>query len=168
MLYGYGGFNVSLTPAFSIANAVWMENGGLCLPSLRGGGEYGKNGMMQELKCKKQNVFDDFIAAAEYLIAQNILPQIFLLLWWVKWRFASRCNHDTASRIDESRFAGSGSDGHVALPFTAGAGWAYDYGTAQDSKEMFEYIKGYSPVHNVKAGTHYPATMVTTGITMTE
>jgi hypothetical protein len=76
--------------------------------------------------------------------------------------------YDAASRIDESGIASSRSNGHVALPyFTAGAGWAYDYGTAQDSEEMFEYIKGYS-VHNVKAGTHYPATMVTTEITMIE
>jgi hypothetical protein len=82
------------------------------VPSLRGGGEYGKNGTMQEPKCKSK-MYLMISLPRQNLIAQNILPQIFLPLWWVKWRFASRCNHDTASRIDESRFAGSGSDGHV-------------------------------------------------------
>lgn len=166
MLYGYGGFNISLTPSFSIANAVWMENGGVyAVPNLRGGGEYGKKWHDAGTKMQKQNVFDDFIAAAEYLIAQKYTSSDFLAL-----RGGSNggllVGATMTQRPDLMK---------VALPavgvmdmlryhtFTAGAGWSYDYGTAQDSKEMFEYIKGYSPVHNVKIGTHYPATMVTTG-----
>lgn len=166
MLYGYGGFNVSLTPSFSIANAVWMENGGVyAVPNLRGGGEYGKKWHDAGTKMQKQNVFDDFIAAAEYLIAQKYTSPSYLAI-----RGGSNggllVGATMTQRPDLMR---------VALPavgvmdmlryhtFTAGAGWAYDYGTAQDSKEMFSYIKGYSPVHNVKTGVQYPATMVTTG-----
>ena len=166
MLYAYGGFNVSLTPSFSIANAVWLENGGVyAVPNLRGGGEYGKKWHDAGTKMQKQNVFDDFIAAAEYLIAQKYTSSNFLAI-----RGGSNggllVGATMTQRPDLMK---------VALPavgvmdmlryhtFTAGAGWAYDYGTSQDSKEMFEYIKGYSPVQNVKAGTKYPATMVTTG-----
>ncbi|EIA09714.1 prolyl oligopeptidase family serine peptidase [Flavobacterium frigoris] len=166
MLYAYGGFNVSLTPSFSISNAVWMENGGVfAVPNLRGGGEYGKKWHDAGTKMQKQNVFDDFIAAAEYLIAQKYTSSDFLAV-----RGGSNGGLLVGATMTQRPELMK-----VALPavgvmdmlryhtFTAGAGWAYDYGTAQDSKEMFEYIKGYSPVHNVKAGTHYPATMVTTG-----
>jgi prolyl oligopeptidase len=166
MLYGYGGFNISLTPSFSIANAVWMENGGVyAVPNLRGGGEYGKKWHDAGTKMQKQNVFDDFIAAAEYLIAQKYTSSDFLAI-----RGGSNGGLLVGATMTQRPELMK-----VALPavgvmdmlryhtFTAGAGWAYDYGTAQDSEEMFEYIKGYSPVHNVKAGTHYPATMVTTG-----
>ena len=166
MLYGYGGFNVSLTPSFSIANAVWMENGGVyAVPNLRGGGEYGKKWHDAGTKMQKQNVFDDFIAAAEYLIAEKYTSSQYLAI-----RGGSNggllVGATMTQRPDLMK---------VALPavgvmdmlryhtFTAGAGWAYDYGTAQDSKEMFSYIKGYSPVHNIKKGIQYPATMVTTG-----
>ncbi len=150
ILYGYGGFNISLTP--SVAN-------------LRGGGEYGKKWHDAGIKMQKQNVFDDFIAAAEYLIAQKYTSSDFLAI-----RGGSNggllVGATMTQRPDLMK---------VALPavgvmdmlryhtFTSGAGWAFDYGTSQDSKEMFEYIKGYSPVNNVKKGTHYPATMVTTG-----
>jgi prolyl oligopeptidase len=166
ILYGYGGFNISLTPGFSISNAVWMENGGIyAVANLRGGGEYGKKWHDAGTKLKKQNVFDDFIAAAEYLIAQKYTSPDFLAI-----RGGSNggllVGATMTQRPDLMK---------VALPavgvmdmlrynaFTAGAGWAFDYGTAQDSKEMFEYLKGYSPVQNVKKGVHYPATMVTTG-----
>lgn len=166
MLYGYGGFNVSLTPSFSISNAVWMENGGVyAVANLRGGGEYGKKWHDAGTKLQKQNVFDDFIAAAEYLIAQKYTSADYLAI-----RGGSNggllVGATMTQRPDLMK---------VALPavgvmdmlrynaFTAGAGWAFDYGTSQDNKEMFEYLKGYSPVHNVKQGTHYPATMVTTG-----
>ena len=166
MLYGYGGFNVSLTPSFSIANAVWMENGGVyAVPNLRGGGEYGKKWHDAGTKMQKQNVFDDFIAAAEYLIAQKYTSSQYLAI-----RGGSNGGLLVGATMTQCPDLMK-----VALPavgvmdmlryhtFTAGAGWAYDYGTAQDSKEMFSYIKGYSPVHNVKAGVKYPATMVTTG-----
>ncbi|WP_370628682.1 prolyl oligopeptidase family protein [Flavobacterium sp. SOK18b] len=166
MLYGYGGFNVSLTPSFSIANAIWMENGGVyAVPNLRGGGEYGKKWHDAGTKMQKQNVFDDFITAAEYLIAQKYTSSQYLAI-----RGGSNGGLLVGATMTQRPELMK-----VALPavgvmdmlryhtFTAGAGWAYDYGTAQDSKEMFSYIQGYSPVHNVKTGTQYPATMVTTG-----
>ncbi|MFB0942730.1 MAG: prolyl oligopeptidase family serine peptidase [Patiriisocius sp.] len=166
ILYGYGGFNISLTPSFSITNAVWMEQGGVyAVANLRGGGEYGKKWHDAGTKLQKQNVFDDFIAAAEYLISEKYTSSDYLAI-----RGGSNggllVGATMTQRPDLIK---------VALPavgvldmlryhtFTAGAGWAYDYGTAQQSKEMFEYLKAYSPVHNVAPGTKYPATMVTTG-----
>ena len=166
ILYAYGGFNVSLTPSFSVSNAVWLEQGGIyAVANLRGGGEYGKEWHDAGTQLKKQNVFDDFIAAGEYLIAQKYTSSDFLAV-----RGGSNggllVGAVMTQRPDLMK---------VALPavgvldmlryhtFTAGAGWAYDYGTAEDSKEMFDYLKGYSPVHNVKAGVKYPATLVTTG-----
>jgi prolyl oligopeptidase len=166
ILYGYGGFNISLTPSFSIANAVWMENGGiLAVPNLRGGGEYGKEWHDAGTKLQKQNVFDDFIAAAEYLIAEKYTSSNFLAI-----RGGSNGGLLVGAVMTQRPDLAK-----VALPavgvldmlryhtFTAGAGWAYDYGTAQDSKEMFEYLKGYSPLHTIKNGVQYPATLVTTG-----
>lgn len=166
MLYAYGGFNISLTPSFSIANAVWLENGGVyAVPNLRGGGEYGKKWHNAGTQLQKQNVFDDFIAAAEYLIQEKYTSSEKLAI-----RGGSNggllVGATMTQRPDLMK---------VALPavgvldmlryhtFTAGAGWAYDYGTAEDSKEMFTYLKGYSPLHNVKEGVSYPATMITTG-----
>ncbi|MBA0882757.1 prolyl oligopeptidase family serine peptidase [Flavobacterium undicola] len=166
ILYGYGGFNISLTPSFSIANAVWLENGGiLAVPNLRGGGEYGKEWHDAGTKLQKQNVFDDFIAAAEYLIAEKYTSSNFLAI-----RGGSNGGLLVGAVMTQRPDLAK-----VALPavgvldmlryhtFTAGAGWAYDYGTAQDSKEMFEYLKGYSPLHTIKNGVQYPATLVTTG-----
>jgi prolyl oligopeptidase len=166
ILYAYGGFNVSLTPSFSIVNSIWLEQGGIyAVPNIRGGGEYGKKWHIAGTKMQKQNVFDDFIAAGEYLIANNYTSSDYLAI-----RGGSNggllVGATMTQRPDLMK---------VALPavgvmdmlryhtFTAGAGWAYDYGTSEDSKEMFEYLKGYSPVHNVKEGVAYPATLVTTG-----
>ena len=166
ILYGYGGFNISLTPAFSIANAVWMEQGGIfAVPNLRGGGEYGRKWHDAGTKMQKQNVFDDFIAAAEYLIAKNYTSSNYLAI-----RGGSNGGLLVGAVMTQRPDLAK-----VALPavgvldmlryhtFTAGAGWAYDYGTAEDSKEMFDYLKNYSPVHNVKTGIAYPATLITTG-----
>ncbi|MCW2118180.1 prolyl oligopeptidase family serine peptidase [Flavobacterium sp. 7A] len=166
ILYGYGGFNISLTPSFSISNAVWMENGGIfAVPNLRGGGEYGKKWHDAGTQQHKQNVFDDFIAAAEYLIANNYTSTPYLAI-----RGGSNGGLLVGAVMTQRPDLMQ-----VALPavgvldmlryhtFTAGAGWAYDYGTAQDSKEMFDYLKDYSPVHNVKSGVAYPATLITTG-----
>lgn len=166
ILYGYGGFNVSLTPSFSIGNAVWMEQGGVyAVPNLRGGGEYGKKWHDAGTQMKKQNVFDDFIAAAEYLIAEKYTSSDFLAI-----RGGSNGGLLVGATMTQRPELMK-----VALPavgvldmlryhtFTAGAGWAYDYGTSEQSKEMFEYLKAYSPVHNVKDGVAYPATLVTTG-----
>ncbi len=166
LLYGYGGFNISLTPSFSIANAVWMEQGGIyAVPNLRGGGEYGKEWHDAGTKMKKQNVFDDFIAAAEYLIKEKYTSSDYLAV-----RGGSNGGLLVGAAMTQRPDLMK-----VALPavgvmdmlryhtFTAGAGWAYDYGTAEDSKEMFDYLYSYSPVHNIKQGVEYPATMVTTG-----
>ncbi|UZD38985.1 prolyl oligopeptidase family serine peptidase [Capnocytophaga ochracea] len=166
LLYGYGGFNVSLMPTFSVANAVWLELGGVyAVPNLRGGGEYGKQWHDAGTKMQKQNVFDDFISAAEYLIKEKYTSAQYLAI-----RGGSNggllVGATMLQRPDLFK---------VALPavgvldmlryhtFTAGAGWAYDYGTSDDSKEMFEYLKAYSPLHNVKQGVVYPATLITTG-----
>ena len=166
LLYGYGGFNISLTPSFSITNAIWMEQGGVyAVPNLRGGGEYGKKWHNAGTKLQKQNVFDDFIAAAEYLIENGYTSRQYLAI-----RGGSNGGLLVGATMTQRPDLMQ-----VALPavgvldmlryhtFTSGAGWAYDYGTAEDDAEMFEYLKDYSPVHNVKEGTSYPATLVTTG-----
>jgi prolyl oligopeptidase len=166
ILYGYGGFNISLTPGFSTSNTIWLEQGGIyAVANLRGGGEYGKAWHKAGTKMQKQNVFDDFIAAGEFLINEKYTSSDYLAI-----RGGSNggllVGATMTQRPDLMK---------VALPavgvldmlryhtFTSGAGWAYDYGTSEDSKEMFEYMYGYSPVHNVKEGASYPATMVTTG-----
>jgi prolyl oligopeptidase len=166
ILYGYGGFNISLTPSFSIATASWLETGGVyAVANLRGGGEYGKEWHDAGTQQKKQNVFDDFIAAAEFLIDQNYTSSDYLAI-----RGGSNggllVGATMTQRPDLMK---------VVLPavgvldmlryhtFTAGAGWAYDYGTSEQSKEMFDYLKNYSPLHNVRKNVKYPATLITTG-----
>jgi prolyl oligopeptidase len=164
MLYGYGGFNVSLTPAFSVSNTVWMEQGGiLAVPNLRGGGEYGKKWHDAGTKMQKQNVFDDFIAAAEYLIAQKYTSSSKLAISGGSngGLLVGACMTQRPELFKVALPAVGVLDMLRYHTFTAGAGWAYDYGTANDSKEMFDYIKSYSPVHNVKA-IAYPATLVLT------
>jgi prolyl oligopeptidase len=166
ILYGYGGFNISETPQFSISVAYWLETGGIyAVANIRGGGEYGEKWHLAGIKMNKQNVFDDFIAAGEYLIGRKYTSSDFLAI-----RGGSNggllIGAVMTQRPDLMK---------VALPavgvmdmlryhtFTAGAGWAYDYGTSEDSKEMFEYIYKYSPVQNVREGIKYPATLITTG-----
>lgn len=164
-LYAYGGFNVSLNPGFTTSRIVWLENGGIyAQPNLRGGGEYGEKWHLAGTKMNKQNVFDDFIAAAKYLIKENYTSSEYLAI-------AGGSNGGLlvgATMTQRPELA------KVALPavgvmdmlryhkFTAGAGWAYDYGTSEDSKEMFEYLRKYSPVHALRPHTEYPATLVTT------
>lgn len=166
ILYGYGGFNISRTPGFSVTNAVWMDMGGIyAVPNIRGGGEYGKKWHNSGTKLNKQNVFDDFIAAAEYLISEEYTSSDYLAL-----RGGSNggllVGAVMTQRPDLMK---------VALPavgvldmlryhkFTSGAGWAFDYGTSDESEEMFKYLLDYSPVHNVKENVQYPATLITTG-----
>ncbi|HMR87172.1 MAG TPA: prolyl oligopeptidase family serine peptidase [Saprospiraceae bacterium] len=164
MLYGYGGFNVSITPNFSISNAVWMEQGGIyAVPNLRGGGEYGKKWHDAGTQMKKQNVFDDFIAAAEYLIANKYTSSEYLAIAGGSngGLLVGACMTQRPDLFKVALPAVGVLDMLRYHTFTAGAGWAYDYGTAEQSKEMLDYLLGYSPVHNVKE-TSYPATMVTT------
>lgn len=164
MLYGYGGFNISLTPSFSISNAVWMEQGGVyAVPNLRGGGEYGKKWHDAGTQLKKQNVFDDFIAAAEYLIANKYTSNEYLAIAGGSngGLLVGACMTQRPDLFKVALPAVGVLDMLRYHTFTAGAGWAYDYGTADQSKEMFDYLIGYSPVHNVKDAS-YPATMVTT------
>ncbi|MBN4062265.1 MAG: S9 family peptidase [Flavobacteriales bacterium] len=163
-LYGYGGFNISITPRFSIGNSAFLENGGIyAVANLRGGGEYGEDWHWDGTKLKKQNVFDDFIAAAEYLIAEGYTSKEKLA---VHGRSNGGLLIGTVMTQRPDLF-------QVALPgvgvldmlryhkFTIGHYWATDYGTSEESKEMFNYLYNYSPVHNAKPAA-YPATMVTT------
>jgi len=166
ILYGYGGFNISLNPGFSETQAAWMDLGGVyAVANLRGGGEYGKKWHDAGTKMQKQNVFDDFIAAGEWLKDNKYTDTKHLAI-------QGGSNGGLlvgATMTQRPDLAG------VAFPavgvldmlrynkFTSGAGWAYDYGTAEDNPEMFEYLKGYSPLHNIKEGVPYPATLVTTG-----
>ena len=165
ILYGYGGFNISLRQSFSITNILWMENGGIyAVPSLRGGGEYGKDWHLDGTKLNKQNVFDDFISAADFLIANKYTSSEYLAI-----RGGSNGGLLVGATMTQRPDLAA-----VALPavgvldmlryhkFTAGAGWAYDYGTSEESEEMYRYLKKYSPVHNVKDNSNYPATLVTT------
>ena len=164
LLYGYGGFNISLTPAFSTSNIILLEHGGIyAVPNLRGGGEYGGKWHKAGIKMKKQNVFDDFIAAAEYLIRNKYTSKSYLAI----------SGGSNGGLLVGAVMTQRPDLCKVALPavgvmdmlrynkFTAGAGWSYDYGTAEDSKEMFEYLYKYSPYHALKPNK-YPATLVTT------
>lgn len=164
-LYAYGGFSVSLTPSFATSRVVWLENGGIyAQPNLRGGGEYGEKWHLAGTKLNKQNVFDDFIAAGEYLIKEKYTSSEYLAI----------SGGSNGGLLVGATMTQRPDLAKVAFPavgvmdmlryhkFTAGAGWAYDYGTADDSKEMFEYLKKYSPVHALKAGVKYPATLITT------
>lgn len=166
ILYSYGGFNISLTPAFSVANAVWMNNGGVyAVPNIRGGGEYGRKWHVAGTKLQKKNVFNDFIAAGEYLQKNGYTSSDYMAI----------SGGSNGGLLVGATMTMRPDLAKVALPavgvldmlrynkFTAGAGWAFDYGTAEDSKEMYQYLKSYSPLHNVKKGVCYPSTMVTTG-----
>lgn len=164
LLYAYGGFNISLSPAFSIARMAFLERGGIfAQPSLRGGGEYGENWHKAGMLEKKQNVFDDFIAAAEYLI---------------KEKYTSSDKLAVQGGSNGGLLVGAVMTQRpelfkVALPavgvmdmlryhkFTVGWGWAVEYGSS-DKEEQFKYLAKYSPLHNLKAGTNYPATLITT------
>lgn len=164
LLYAYGGFGVSLTPAFSTSNIVLLEHGGIyAVPNLRGGGEYGELWHRKGIKQKKQNVFDDFIAAAEYLIKNKYTSKDYLAV----------SGGSNGGLLIGAMLTQRPDLFKVAFPavgvldmlrynkFTAGAGWSYDYGTAEDSEQMFKYLYNYSPYHALKPGI-YPATMITT------
>ena len=164
-LYGYGGFDVSEMPVFSSPRMVWLENGGIyAQPNIRGGGEYGEKWHFAGTRMKKQNVFDDFIAAGEFLIKEKYTSSHYLAI----------AGGSNGGLLVGAVMTQRPDLMQVALPsvgvldmlrynkFTAGAGWATDYGTAQDSLAMFNYLHGYSPLQNVKKGVHYPATLIWT------
>ena len=164
LLYAYGGFNSSVTPSFSTSNIILLEQGGIyAVANLRGGGEYGEKWHEAGTKLKKQNVFDDFIAAAEYLKANKYTDTNHLAI----------AGGSNGGLLVGATMTQRPDLCQVAFPavgvmdmlrynqFTAGAGWAYDYGTAQDSPEMFNYLYKYSPYHALKPAS-YPATMITT------
>ncbi len=164
-LFGYGGFNISLKPSFITQNIVWLENGGIYAEAnLRGGGEYGREWHKAGTKMQKQNVFDDFFAVAEFLIEKKYTSNNFLAI-------AGPSNGGLligATITQRPKLA------KVALPsvgildmlkyqnYTGGAGWASEYGTSEESEKMFKYLLNYSPVHSVKDGIDYPATLILT------
>ncbi len=166
LLYAYGGFNISLSPSFSTSRILLLENGGVfALPNLRGGGEYGEDWHQGGMLMKKQNVFDDYIAAAEYLIAEGYTKKEKLAIQ----------GGSNGGLLVGAVMAQRPDLYAVAFPavgvmdmlryhkFTVGKGWIPEYGSSEQSEEMFDYLHGYSPVHNLKPGVEYPATMVTTG-----
>jgi prolyl oligopeptidase len=164
LLYAYGGFNASSTPGFSTSNIVLLENGGVyAVANIRGGGEYGEKWHLAGTKLQKQNVFDDFIAAAEYLKTNQYTDTDHLAISGAS-NGGLLVGATMTQRPDLCKVAFPAVGVMDMLrynQFTAGAGWAYDYGTAQDSKEMFDYLYKYSPYHAIRPAS-YPATLVTT------
>ena len=164
-LYGYGGFDVSLTPSFSPALVAWMEMGGvLAIPNLRGGGEYGKAWHEAGIKEKKQNVFDDFLAAAEWLIAHGYTstPKLAIGGGSNGGLLVGACLTQRPDLFGACLPAVGVLDMLRFQKFTIGWAWTSDYGSA-DNPADFPYLYAYSPLHNLTPGTAYPATLVTTG-----
>jgi prolyl oligopeptidase len=164
LLYGYGGFSVSLTPYFSTSSIILLENGGVyAVANLRGGGEYGEDWHQQGIKTKKQNVFDDFTGAAQYLKDNKYTSTEFLAIEGGSngGLLVGACITQNPDLCKVAFPAVGVLDMLRYHKFTSGAGWAYDYGTSEESKEMFEYLYNYSPLHNVNEAA-YPATLITT------
>jgi len=165
LLYGYGGFNISLMPRFSITNIPFLDNGGVYVDvNLRGGGEYGKEWHEAGTKMRKQNVFDDFIAAAEWLIENKYTnPNKLAIMGGSNGGLLVGACMTQRPELFKVAIPQVGVLDMLRYQhFTIGRAWAVDYGTSEESLEMFEYLLGYSPLHNVKAGVVYPATLVTT------
>lgn len=168
LLYGYGGFNVSLTPAFSPAQRMWIEQGGVfAVANLRGGGEFGEEWYKAGTLERKQNVFDDFISAAEWLIASGYTSVSKLAIMG-----GSNGGLLVAACITQRPDLYGAAICQVPVidmlryhKFTVGRYWVTDYGNAEESAEQFEYMYKYSPLHNVKEGTEYPPTLITTADT---
>jgi len=165
LLYGYGGFNVSLTPSFSTSRLLFVENGGIfAMPNLRGGGEYGEEWHKAGTKMKKQNVFDDFIAAAEYLIAEKYTsPKKLAIMGGSNGGLLIGAVLNQRPELFKVALPAVGVMDMLRYnQFTIGWAWAGDYGTSADSKEMFEYLYRYSPYHSIIRGGKYPAVLATT------
>ncbi|MCX7390326.1 MAG: prolyl oligopeptidase family serine peptidase, partial [Planctomycetia bacterium] len=167
LLYGYGGFSVSLTPSFSIARIAWLEMGGiLAIPNLRGGGEYGEQWHKAGTKLKKQNVFDDFIAAAEWLIAHKYTVSSKLAIQGGSngGLLVGACMTQRPDLYGACLPAVGVMDMLRFHQFTAGRFWVDDYGSAENPDE-FQALYAYSPYHNIRPNTNYPATLITTADT---
>ncbi len=163
-LYGYGGFNISLLPRFSPARIVWLENGGIFVnANIRGGGEYGINWYKAGTKLQKQNVFDDFIAAAEYLIEHKYTnPDKLAIEGRSNGGLLVGAVINQRPDLFKVAFPGVGVMDMLRYhKFTIGWAWESDYGSVNDSTE-FRYLYAYSPLHNIKSGLKYPAVMVIT------
>lgn len=167
LLYGYGGFAISLTPGFSIARVAWLEQGGvLAIPNLRGGGEYGEEWHLAGTKLSKQNVFDDFIGAAEWLIQHKYTssPKLAIQGGSNGGLLVGACMTQRPELFGACLPAVGVMDMLRFHQFTAGRFWVDDYGSAENLDE-FQALLAYSPYHNLKPGTRYPATLVTTADT---
>jgi prolyl oligopeptidase len=164
VLYGYGGFDISLTPGFSVGNLVWMEMGGIyAQANLRGGGEYGEEWHQAGMKLKKQNVFDDFIAAAEWLIANKYTstPKLSILGGSNGGLLVGAAMTQRPDLFGAAIPAVGVMDMLRFQTFTIGWAWVSDYGSS-DNADEFKALYAYSPLHNIKPGTSYPPTLITT------
>jgi len=164
LLYGYGGFDISLTPFFSVPNLVWLEMGGVyAQPTLRGGGEYGEDWHQAGMKLKKQNVFDDFIAAAEWLIANKYTstPRLAIRGGSNGGLLVGACLTQRPDLFGATLPEVGVMDMLRFHKFTIGWAWTSDYGSS-DNPEEFRALYAYSPLHNLKPGTKYPPTLIAT------